>query len=319
MNIEDILDKYYGMTLIKSSKFEVGAGSDTYYTQTNKGEYILKSPSTSEINNPENECELCSFLIENGIQASEFIKNLDDQYITVVDNRIFHLQKFFHGTTYDLNDVPEWLLTEMAATLGKIHRVLKDYKPLPVGIGEDFFKYMTPENARNSYEQSLKTATDKGDTSVVKDLEYRIELMENFPLKPIDIYDFTCGNSHGDYFISQIITGDNKINAVIDWTSACRHPYVWEIIRSYIYADPCCRNGIINEDNLKRYIDTYSKYNELSSVDLKRMKELFFYQIAVCDYYGQYYGSDANNRELYLHQAEFSTKVMKNIRIGWGS
>ena len=38
---------------------------------------------------------------------------------------------------------------------------------------------------------------------------------------------------------------------------------------------------------------------------------LFFYQIAVCDYYGQYYASTAANRHIYLHQAIFSTKLLR--------
>ena len=45
----------------------------------------------------------------------------------------------------------ETLLTESAEMLGKIHSVLKDYPKLPEGIGENFFKYMTPQNAIKSY------------------------------------------------------------------------------------------------------------------------------------------------------------------------
>jgi hypothetical protein len=41
------------------------------------------------------------------------------------------------------------------------------------------------------------------------------------------------------------------------------------------------------------------------------MPKLFYYQLAVCDYYNQYYQSAAENRNIYLHQARFSTKLMK--------
>ena len=40
------------------------------------------------------------------------------------------------------------------------------------------------------------------------------------------------------------------------------------------------------------------------------MAPLFYYQIAVCDFYGQYYASEAGNRGIYLHQAVFSTKLL---------
>lgn len=313
MDIEDILAQFYGMKLLEDKKFKTGAGSDTWYIRTDKGEYILKHPCESEINNPELECELCTFLNNHGVKASEFMINLEEQYITKLNRKIYHLQKYVEGTTYNLNAAPEWLLDSMAAELGRIHSVLKKYKPLPVGIGEDFFNYMTPANALGSYNNSLKIAYDIGDMEVVKDLEFRIKLMNDFPIEKINIQEFSCGNTHGDYFISQILAENNTINAVIDWTSACVHPYVWEIIRSFVYADPDCVEGNINSEKLKRYVDIYLKYNDLNDIDISRMRDLFFYQIAVCDYYGQYYGSDADNRAIYLNQAKFSTKLMKKM------
>jgi len=39
--------------------------------------------------------------------------------------------------------------------------------------------------------------------------------------------------------------------------------------------------------------------------------KLFYYQIAVCDYYGQYYASTAANREIYLRQAFLSTGLLR--------
>ncbi len=36
-------------------------------------------------------------------------------------------------------------------------------------------------------------------------------------------------------------------------------------------------------------------------------------EIAVCDYYGQYYASNADNREIYLQQARLATKLLKHM------
>ena len=60
-----------------------------------------------------------------------------------------------------------------------------------------------------------------------------------------------------------------------------------------------------------RYVEEYCKYATLTEYDVLNMIHLFYYQIAVCDYYGQYYGSDADNRYIYLQQAKFSTKLLK--------
>lgn len=240
-----------------------------------------------------------------GISAKHGGVSADDS------GRVFHVQKFIEGKVYELNSAPDWLLKESAKMLGKIHAALKNYEGLPVGIGADFFMYMTPENALRSYENSLKIAREMSDKDIEADLIYRIELMKNFPKYRFEIDKLTCVNTHGDYFISQLICGEDRINAVIDWTTACVHPAVWEIVRSYVYAAPECADGFINAENLAEYFRKYLRFSSLNECDLKSAAEIFYYQISVCDYYGQYFSSAADNREIYLHQAIFSTKLMK--------
>lgn len=307
-----LLSKCYSLTVLSAEKSSVGAGSDTYFVNCTNGKYVVKFPSVSEINNPEAEPKLCDFLFENGISVCRFIKNNDDAYITADENgRLFHVQEFIDGTLYDWNAAPDWLLKESAETLGKIHTALKDYNGLPIGIGADFFQYMTPENALRSYENTLETARKNGDTEIETDLLYRIELMKRFPKYSFDMGKLTCNATHGDYFISQLICGECKINAVIDWTTACVHPVVWEIMRSYVYAAPECADGIINIDKLAEYFSNYRRFAKLTDYDLQNAAKLFYYQIAVCDYYNQYYTSTADNREIYLRQAVFSTRLMR--------
>lgn len=309
---KDTLKRLYGLEITDVQKSTVGAGSDTYFVACSKGRYVVKFPSVSEINNPDFEPALCEFLLSKGISVSEFLKNLNGRYLSADENgRIFHVQKFIDGKVYALNTAPKWLLRESAALLGKIHTALAGYPPLPEGIGKNFFAFMTPETALNSYENTLAAAREKQDARIEEDLLYRIELMKRFPAFHFDPDSLTCGNTHGDYFISQLICGEQKINAVIDWTTACVHPVVWEIIRSYVYASPQCREGEIDMEEFAEYLSAYLEYAPLTAADIQMMPRLFYYQIAVCDYYNQYYQSQAANREIYLHQAVFSTKLMK--------
>ena len=273
---------------------------------------MVKYPASSEINHPEAEPELCEYLLRKGIPVCQFLRNKEGKFLTVDGNgRQFHVQRFIEGKVYDLNTAPDWLLTESAQMLGRIHAALKECSGLPIGIGSDFLKYMTPERALESYRCSLSIAESRGDLDNVADLEYRIDLMQRFPAYRFDLDELTCCATHGDYFISQIICGDNKINSVIDWTTACVHPVVWEIVRSYVYAAPSCKEGQIDIDEFLRYVAEYRKVTPLNEYDLRCMVRLFYYQIAVCDYYGQYYTSTADNRHIYLHQAVFSTKLLR--------
>ena len=310
--MKHLLKEKYDLDLKCVEKSTVGAGSDTYFVTCADGKYVVKYSASSEINHPESEPELCEFLLSKGIPACQFLRNMDGHFLTTDENgKRFHVQRFIEGKMYGLNEAPDWLLTGVAQMLGKIHTALRDYPGLPIGIGVDFFRYMTPARALESYGKSLAIAKSHGDFEIAADLQYRIDLMRRFPIYEFDLDKLTCLPTHGDYFISQILCGDGKINAVIDWTTACVHPVVWEIMRSYVYAAPSCKEGQIDMDEFLRYVAAYQSFANLNDYDLLCMARLFYYQIAVCDYYGQYYASTADNRYIYLHQAVFSTKLLR--------
>ena len=309
--LQPLLRHHYGLNVLAARHADEGAGSDTWFVTCAEGTYVVKYPAASEINHPEQEPELCQKLLDAGIPVCRFLRNRDGQFITTNEaGRLFHVQAFIDGRTYDLNTAPDWLLTESAALLGRIHTALRDDRSLPVGIGKDFFRFMTPESALASYQRSLEKAHQLGDASAADDLAWRIGLVQRMPHYFFDLDALTCQSTHGDYFISQLICDEQHIAAVIDWTTACVHPVVWEIIRSYVYASPACRDGHIDIPEFLRYVSAYRRHAPLNEADLRSMAPLFFYQLAVCDYYAQYYASDAHNRHIYRHQAEFSTRLM---------
>lgn len=309
--MKQLLKSHYGLDVLQAEHAAEGAGSDTWFVTCVQGKYVVKYPSASEINHPEQEPELCQHLLDAGIPACRFLRNQDGRFISTDEiGRLFHVQAFIEGKTYGLNTAPSWLLTESAELLGRIHAALRDKRGLPDGIGRDFFRFMTPHSALASYQRSLEKARQLGDTASAASLTWRMGLMERMPRLAFDLDQLTCQSTHGDYFISQLICRDQHIAAVIDWTTACVHPVVWELIRSYVYASPSCRDGEIDIPEFVRYVAAYRRCAPLTEADLRCMAPLFFYQLAVCDYYAQYYASNAHNRHIYLHQAEFSTKLL---------
>ena len=310
---EKIIWEQYNLHLYSAQRAATGAGSDTWFLRCREGSYVLKFPADSEINHPEAEPELCTFLRTHGIPACDFLKNKNGSYLSQnSDGRVFTVQRRFSGITPEWNCASETLLLESAELLGKIHSVLQEYPILPEGIGAGFFAAMTPQRALTSYRCSLKTAVEIGDDEAAADLEWRIAFMEQFPLWQFDLKKLTLRNTHGDYFISQFICENGHLSAVIDWTTACVHPVIWEIMRSFVYGAACCADGKIDNRLLKKYIDAYCFYGTLNDYDMENINKVYFYQIAVCDYYGQYYASRAKNRNIYLKQAQFATKLLKN-------
>ena len=311
---EKLLNAQYGLHLRNMRKSAVGAGSDTWFLDCQEGAFVLKFPAASSINHPEAEPALCAFLRDRGIPACDFLKNTQGEYLSrAEDGRIFTVQRRLPGTTPAWHSASEAFLMESAALLGKIHCVLQDYPPLPEGIGAQFFQHVSPQRAAESYHRSLFTAAERGDEQTARELRWCIDLMQRMPAPDFDLTRLTLRNTHGDYFISQFLCENGRLSAVIDWTTACVHPVIWEIMRSFTYAAPACREGVIDRALLARYVDAYCRYGMLNDYDLQNLERLYVYQIAVCDYYGQYYASDADNRAIYLAQAQLATCLLQRM------
>ncbi|MBQ7955687.1 MAG: phosphotransferase [Lachnospiraceae bacterium] len=308
-----ILTKEYGLDVQEVRRMSAGVGGETYGVQTPQGKFVYKIADANEMNHPETEPEICNYLFEKGLPVSRFIKNKAGSLVTPYDDkRVSHLQNYVEGKTFLANSAPEWFMRQSPVLLGKIHTALGGYKKLPMGIGPDFFKYMTPERARESYLHSYKEAQRRGEEGILEDLEVRLRFQEKIADWKFDLEKLTYSNSHGDYTVNQIICGKEKINAVIDWTSACVHPVIWEITRSFFSAEHSCAEGEINEAQFRDYVEGYCSEAMLTKYDKDNLLRLYCYQIGVCDYYAQYLSADEDKKDEYLSQAKFATKVMRN-------
>lgn len=304
--------KLYGLEIDSAQIPDHGAGSITYIINCHNKKYVVKYSSENGMNHPEIEPDLCKYLIQQGIPACQFVANQQGQMISTDEKgRRFHVQRFIPGEIYEYNQAPDWLMSQSAQMLGKIHKSLEQYPVLPGGIGKEFFQYRTPQGTIASYENTKKRAKETGDLQVVEEIDSNIKILEHFPKYEFDLSKLTCRNTHGDFNITQLLCGEDSIDGVIDWTTGCVHPVVWEIMRSYVYASPLCAEGTIDIDDFMDYVKNYMKYGTLTEYDLENMGRVFYYSIAVSDFYGQYYDSMTRNRNIFLQQARFSSKLMK--------
>ncbi|WP_410770280.1 phosphotransferase [Fontibacillus sp. BL9] len=290
------------------SRVASGIGSISYYIRSSTGEFILKDHELNGMNHPENEARILDTLRDANIPVSEICPTKQGSYVLEDDSKMYHLQKYVEGTVYSRNAAPQWLLDNSAKMLGQIHAAMKMLVPLPTGMSQGFFDYMTPERAASGYEGTLELALSKGDNEVVEAIQAKLRMLKAFTGFSFHVSKMTCINTHGDYKIQQIICGENKINAVIDFTSACVHPICWEVIRAYLSADPACADGKLNIDHFKRFISSFLENGNLNAYDLKIMPYVYYYQNLVSDYFKQYYTSDHQNKESLLEDALLSMK-----------
>lgn len=311
--VKEIMQKKYTLTATSVEKLSMGVGGDTFMVCANGEKYVFKCSAENGMNHPDQEAVLCKQLKAMDIPVSEYIAGSNHEYAFSFDNeQIGLLYRYIDGKVIPRNQAPDWFMEQSAVLLGKIHNKMSRLSDLPVGIGKGFFDYMTIERANESYRSSLKTACDQKKQNIIEDLEFRIHLTEKMPHLTFDLDKLTICNTHGDYTINQIICGDHVINGVIDWTCACQHPVVWEIARSFFYADPSCSDGSLNEKSFSNYVSAYCSETALTQYDRDNLLYLYFYQLSVCDYYAQYLGADESQKDEYLAQATFATNVLKN-------
>ena len=290
---------------------ENGAGGLTYFVQANGRKYVVKYPSDNEMNNPDTETRVCEKLLDKGIPACRFIPNKHGKMISADENgRRLTVQHFYEGITYGYHEAPVDLQAQSASFLARIHKAMKGIEDIPVGIGADFFACRKPERMKDAYMRTLQQAVENNDTEIAERIRSNMRIVDAMPACHFDIGRFSCGNTHGDYTISQLIWKDEKIHGIIDWTCVCKHPYIWEIVRSYVFMAPEIKRGEVNTEALIDYISEYMKYGSLNSYDIENAGKLFFYFLAVCNFYGQYYDSISRNRAVYLKQANMAALLL---------
>lgn len=308
------ISKHYGLHPLSWQTATLGVGGESRILHCEEGMFVIKFPCATAMDHPEAEPALCAHLRKKGIPACEFLQNREGRFLSEDENgRLFHIKKYVPGRIFAPHTAPDWLMDASADMLGRIHVALADYPALPEGIGAGFFRHMTPEAARASYRHSLSLARAAQDRQAEEDLRFRLSLAERLGSYPFEALPLTLVNTHGDYTIHQLICGENKLSSVLDWTCACVHPAVWEVIRSFLLAHPGARNGSLDAAALKRYLSIYGRHMPLSREDRAQMLPLIFYQLTVCDYWGQYFASSAANRTLFREQAHFFTLVLRSM------
>lgn len=303
--------KLYDIEIESMQSFENGAGGLTYFVNAGDKKYVVKYPTDNEMNHPEMEIRVCEILLQKNIPACRFILNKHGKMLSTDENgRRFTIQNFYEGITYDYNEASDNMQKESAALLAKIHGAMKDIENIPIGIGGDFFAHRRAEYMEKAYLSTLIQAVTNGDTAIADAIRSNMRIVGSMPAYEFDINKFSCGNTHGDYMISQLIWLDEKVNGIIDWTCTCRHPYIWEIVRSYVFMAQEVKQGEINIDALIRYILNYMEFGSLNTYDIENAGKLFYYFLAVCNFYGQYYDSISKNRQIYLKQADMSSRLL---------
>lgn len=277
-----MINRNYGLKIESIELIDSHFGTEIYLLQTDLNKYIVKTIPVN-CKDLQNEGYITEFLCDKGISVAKILKTNKGEYSVRTKKMQFHIQNYIEGITLSVNTAPDWFMEKSAQTLGRIHSILKDYEVLERSFDDDFFNVLHIMSKKDFLLNLLDSKEAKKDETMAFDIKEQIKHADKIASFKIIPQNLTYSNSHGDYYIGQIITKDESFT-VIDWSSACCLPICIEVIMSYTFADPYCSNGNIDIHRLKEYIKQYSQYFALSDYDLKIMPYLFYWHQFLTNY-----------------------------------
>lgn len=311
-----LLDKY-GLHLKEMIHLSLGT-ANCYKVCCDEDDFFLKEyQSKFKIEKIQKEANLVKYLAERDFPVARFIMTKEDESCFLYEGHVIGLQEYLEGKSY-LNDLPHYLLKDSAKYLGLLHLALKDY-PLETELGEKWARSISVQSVIDKYGRLLKALEDyKEDANYARikdDLEFKIELFGHIEEMKEYFKGITYTSSHGDYTACQLICDDEKVKAVIDFSSAAKLPAVWEIMRSYIQSGGVSRTvSYFDVEDFSLYVKEYMKYAPLTERDLEAMPYIYLFQLAQSSYgYKEYLVTKTENKEALLDFGFWRTDICREI------
>lgn len=315
--IRSIVHNHYGLEMSACRRLPIGS-ANCYRVDTEERSYFLKEfQSTVTSDAVIREAALTEYLSKNGFRAALFMKNTNGQPFTVYGGHIISLEDYIEGVTYGYNDFPSKLLPDCARTLGLLHSVMKNYS-LPIDMGNEWLEFFSAEALSSQYCSLAKKAAamkeNEKTEKIISSLKYKAELALRCEKYKKHFDKITYSPTHGDYQGCQLICDDNKIKAVVDFSSARTLPAVWEIMRSFVQTSDSRRTRRINISELSSYVFEYMKSSELTKDDLMAMPYVYLFQLARSKFgYSQYLLTDSEDRDGLINFALWRTDICREL------
>lgn len=277
-----LIESNYDLKVSYMKLLDKHFGTEIYVVDADTKRYIVKVlPLYFE--NIDNEGFVADYLYNHSHKVARLLKSRGGSYVIRAPEFQFTVQEYIEGSILPINSAPEWFLEKSADFLGKTTLTLKDYGPLPLRFGKDFFAADTAVRKKQQFISELEKAKKSENQKTVSVWEEQIRHLERISEFRIDTDRLTYANSHGDFHIGQVIVQDNDIT-VIDWSSACRLPVCLDVITSYVFASPDCSEGAVDVEGLNTYIQTYTKHFPLTEYDIKAMPYVLYFWHCICNY-----------------------------------
>ena len=250
----NFIEEKYKIKILEIKNIDNGILNSNFYVITKNKKYILRIYEANRTLDEEKQELILLDKIASFIPVSIAIKNVDNEYISVFNNKKFALFEYINGNV--VSEIDTHIIREIAMKLGKLHSFSKDFS----------FK-----------EYNRKTRIDFGFYyNEIKNLEidfkFKNELLNL--ADEVSKYDFSTlpsGIIHGDIFPDNVLLDEyNNIKVIFDFNESYYAPFIldiaivinfWISIKDFDFFD---KNNFIRD-----FLNYYSKYRKIEKEELK--------------------------------------------------
>ena len=250
----DFIEEKYKIKILVIKNIDNGILNSNFYVEGKNKKYILRIYEANRTIDEEKQELILLDKITNFIPVSRAIKNIDNECISIFNNKKIALFEYIDGNA--ITKIDTHIIREIAMYLGKLHSFTKN-------ISFKEYNRKTRINF-NLYYNEIKNSEIN--------FKFKNELLNS--ADEISKYDFSIlpsGIIHGDIFPDNVLLdGYNNIKLIFDFNESYYAPFIFDIaivinfwiqIKDFDFFD---KNNFIRD-----FLNYYSKYRKIEKEELK--------------------------------------------------
>ncbi|WP_405349825.1 phosphotransferase enzyme family protein [Fusobacterium animalis] len=252
----DFIEKKYKIKILEIKNIDNGILNSNFYIKTKNKKYILRIYEANRTIDEEKQELILLDRIVDFIPVSIAIKNIDNEYISIFNNKKFALFEYIDGNS--ITKIDTHIIREIAIYLGKLHSFTKD-------ISFEKYNRKTRINFDLYYNEIKKSEID---------FKFRNELLNSADkINGSDFSILPSGVIHGDIFPDNVLLDEyNNIKVIFDFNESYYAPFIFDIAIVINFWIKINDFNFFTENNLIRdFLNYYSKYRKITKEELKSL------------------------------------------------
>ena len=252
----DFIEKKYKIKILEIKNIDNGILNSNFYIKTKNKKYILRIYEANRTIDEEKQELILLDRIVDFIPVSTAIKNIDNEYISIFNNKKFALFEYIDGNS--ITKIDTHIIREIAIYLGKLHSFTKD-------ISFEKYNRKTRINFDFYYNEIKKSEID---------FKFKNELLNSADkINGSDFSILPSGVIHGDIFPDNVLLDDyNNIKVIFDFNESYYAPFIFDIAIVINFWIKINGFDFFTENNLIRdFLNYYSKYRKITKEELKSL------------------------------------------------